>query len=215
MGLGERLEALGRQLGQREAAFVEELQLARARAEELRADVAEALDSDVTPFQAIAPVLDRCARLDAVVYAIRGNRRGVTRAPVAADHVFGLHADVFHVVRRRAHVFRGDVAAVQRVDRSAVRTEDHLTVRLAVVPPDDGLAAAEIEAGDRCLVGHPARESERVDDRLTIVPVVPVAGAAKRRPHRGVVDRDDASISEVRIIPEHELLVPPFGHQFK
>ena len=42
MGLAERLEALGRQLGQREAAFVEELQLARARAEELRADVAEA-----------------------------------------------------------------------------------------------------------------------------------------------------------------------------
>ena len=43
MGLAERLEALGRQLGQREAAFVEELQVARARAEELRAEVAEAL----------------------------------------------------------------------------------------------------------------------------------------------------------------------------
>ena len=43
MGLGERLEALGRELGEREAAFAEGLQEARARAEELRTDVADAL----------------------------------------------------------------------------------------------------------------------------------------------------------------------------
>jgi hypothetical protein len=44
VGLGERLEALGRELGQREAAFAEGLQEARVRAGELRADVAAALD---------------------------------------------------------------------------------------------------------------------------------------------------------------------------
>ncbi len=44
MGLGERLEALGRELGEREAAFAERLQTARVRAEELRGDVADALD---------------------------------------------------------------------------------------------------------------------------------------------------------------------------
>ncbi len=43
MGLGERLEQLGQELGEREAAFAEQLQEARARAEELRADVADAL----------------------------------------------------------------------------------------------------------------------------------------------------------------------------
>ena len=43
MGLGERLEVLGRELGDREAGFSEELREARARAEELRAGVAEAL----------------------------------------------------------------------------------------------------------------------------------------------------------------------------
>ncbi len=43
MGLGERLEALGRELGGREAAFAEGLQKARVRAEELRSDVADAL----------------------------------------------------------------------------------------------------------------------------------------------------------------------------
>ena len=43
MGLAERLEQLGRELGEREAAFAEGHQEARARAEELRADVADAL----------------------------------------------------------------------------------------------------------------------------------------------------------------------------
>ncbi len=43
MGLGDRLEALGRELGDREAGFSEELREARARAEELRAGVAEVL----------------------------------------------------------------------------------------------------------------------------------------------------------------------------
>ncbi len=43
MGLGERLEALGRELGEREAAFAEGLREAWARAEELRAEVADAL----------------------------------------------------------------------------------------------------------------------------------------------------------------------------
>jgi len=43
VGLGERLEELGRELGHREAGFSEGLQQARARAEELRVDVDEAL----------------------------------------------------------------------------------------------------------------------------------------------------------------------------
>jgi len=43
VGLGDRLEALGRELGGREAGFSQELREARARAEALRAGVAEAL----------------------------------------------------------------------------------------------------------------------------------------------------------------------------
>jgi len=43
VGLAERLEALGRELSQREAESAEDLRAARARAEELRADVAEGL----------------------------------------------------------------------------------------------------------------------------------------------------------------------------
>ena len=43
MGLGGRLEALGRELGEREASFAEELGAARGRAEELRAEVADGL----------------------------------------------------------------------------------------------------------------------------------------------------------------------------
>lgn len=44
MGLGERLEALGRELGERESSHAESLDDARKRAEELRAEVAGALD---------------------------------------------------------------------------------------------------------------------------------------------------------------------------
>lgn len=43
MGLGDKLEALGREFGEREASFAPALQEARTRAEELRADVSEAL----------------------------------------------------------------------------------------------------------------------------------------------------------------------------
>jgi hypothetical protein len=43
MGLGERLEALGRELGERESSFAENLGRARGRADELRAEVADAL----------------------------------------------------------------------------------------------------------------------------------------------------------------------------
>jgi len=43
MGLGERLESLGRELGEREASIADALAQARERAEALRADVAAAL----------------------------------------------------------------------------------------------------------------------------------------------------------------------------
>ena len=44
MGLGERLEALGRELAEREAGSADDLRAARARAEELRADVAQGFE---------------------------------------------------------------------------------------------------------------------------------------------------------------------------
>jgi hypothetical protein len=43
MGLGQRLEKLGREFGEREAAHADGLAQARRRAEELRGDVADAL----------------------------------------------------------------------------------------------------------------------------------------------------------------------------
>ena len=45
MGLEERLEALGRELAEREVGSAEDLQAARSRAEELRADVVNGLSS--------------------------------------------------------------------------------------------------------------------------------------------------------------------------
>jgi hypothetical protein len=59
MGLDERLEELGRLLGKREAPHAEALELARARAEELRADVARALAAFLDAASAMgAPHMD-------------------------------------------------------------------------------------------------------------------------------------------------------------
>jgi hypothetical protein len=59
MGLDERLEELGRLLGKREAPHAEALELARARAEELRADVARALAAFLDAARAMgAPHMD-------------------------------------------------------------------------------------------------------------------------------------------------------------
>lgn len=62
MGLGERLEALGRELGEREAAHAEGLARARHRADELRDEVAAALARfHAAAEKAGAPQLDAVA----------------------------------------------------------------------------------------------------------------------------------------------------------
>jgi hypothetical protein len=84
-----------------------------------------------------------------------------------------------HVGRAGAHVFGRDVAAAKRVHETAVSAEDHLALDRAVVADDHGLAATEVQPGHRVLVGHAARQSERVDDRLFVAGVVPEARATE------------------------------------
>jgi hypothetical protein len=69
----------------------------------------------------------------------------------------------------------------------------------------------EIQPGDRILVGHAAREAQRIGDGFFVRRVVPEARAAERGTERGVVDRDDAAIAGALVGAEDELFVAELG----
>jgi hypothetical protein len=102
------------------------------------------------------------AGLNAFVDAERGHGRGVARAAARdgdAGHVLGLAGDPLHVLDGSSYVFGGYVAAAQRPHEAAERTEEGLRLQLLRVAHDHGLAAAEVEAGDRRFITHSARKS--------------------------------------------------------
>ncbi len=93
-----------------------------------------------------------------------------------------------------------------------MRPEDHLAVGGAIVSDDDGLAAAEIQAGHGVLVRHSAGEAQRVDDGFFVTRVVPEPRSAERGAEHGAMDRDDPAIAGGAIVAHHELLVPHRAH---
>ena len=144
--------------------------------------------------------------------AVMGDVARLGREP---RDVVGLHMDVIHIRGGGPDVLGGDVAPPERLDEAAVGAEDHLAVRGAVVPDDDGLPAAEVEPRDGVLVGHPTREPERVDDRLLVGGVVPEARPTQRGAECGVVDRDDAAVAGGLVRADDELLVTELGDGVK
>jgi len=119
--------------------------------------------------------------------------------------------DVIHICGGGPDVLGGHVAPAERLHEAPVRAEDHLAVRGAVVADDDRLPAAEVEPRDGVLVGHPAREPERIDNGLLIGGVVPEARAAERGAQRGVVDGDNAAVPRGLIRADDQLLVTELG----
>ena len=152
---------------------------------EIVADVAAALDRD----RAFARESSEPQRSFADAWIARNTPCAVTGdgspdRPARPRDVVGLHVDEVHVRRARADVFGRDVAAAEALDEAAVRAEDHLAIGRLVVADDDRLAAAEVQAGHGVLVGHAAREAQRVDDRLLVGGVIPEARAAERGAER-------------------------------
>jgi hypothetical protein len=72
---------------------------------------------------------------------------------------------VVHVGCSGADIFSRDVPPPKTFDRTTMCSEDCFPILRAIVSDDDGLSAAEIQAGNRVLVCHAARESQRVDHR--------------------------------------------------
>ena len=120
-------------------------------------------------------------RLDRSEHASGRHGRRIAGLVREAGHELRFHVHEVHVGRAGAHVFRRDVATAERIDEATVRAEHHLALGGAVVADDHGLAAAEVQPGNRVLVGHAARQSQGVDDRLFVAGVVPEARAAEGR----------------------------------
>ena len=126
---------------------------------------------------------------------------------------FAVH--VFHVVDVDADVFGRDVTAVQRVDETAERAEQGFGLVLGRIADDHRLAAAQVQARHRVLVGHAARQPQHVVQRFLVGPVRPHPQAAQRRAQHGVVDRDDGLQAGVLALTEHDLLVAGGGDGFE
>src|SRR5690606_9422595 len=95
--------------------------------------------------------------------AERGQYGGVAGAAVgerAADDEAGLAGHEVHVLAVGAHVAGGDVTAAERLDEAPVRAQQPLALVSGGIADDDGLAAAEVEARQRVLVGHALGEVE-------------------------------------------------------
>ena len=139
-----------------------------------------------------------------------GEHRGVA-GPAVRDRAAGderaLAGDVVHVLAEGADVAGGVVAAVERLHEAAVGAQQGLGLDPGRVADDHGLAAAEVEPGQRRLVGHPAGEVEDVVERVLLGGVGVEAGAAQGRAERGGVDGDDRLQPGRLVVAEHDLLM--------
>jgi hypothetical protein len=179
-------------------------------ADQVRADLADALDADPAAVQrrAAPGVLRRGPHR--LVDAERGQHGAVAGAAVlggAPGGEPGLAGDDVHVLHVGADVAGRVVAAGERLDEAAVGAQQRLGLVGGRVAEDDRLAAAEVEAGAGRLVGHRAGELEDVLEGVGLRGVRVEARAAERRAERRAVDRDDRPEAAGRVLAEDHLLV--------
>ena len=103
-----------------------------------------------------------------------GRQRGGVAAAAArgrrAHDVAGVAGDFIDFVGGRAHIRRREVAPPQTLNELAVGAQ--LRRRLARgVAEHDGLATAEVQAGDRRFLRHGGGEAERISHGLAFVRV--------------------------------------------
>src|SRR5690606_279964 len=135
----------------------------------------DALHRHVHPVEVAASHRELHAGLDAAPDAERREGARIARATVLglhAGHAPGSRADDLHVLEARAAVLGGDVPAPQVLDEPAEGAEQPGAIELLPRLDDDALATSVREPGDGGLVGHAAREPERIDQRLLLGVVV-------------------------------------------
>ena len=221
IGLDRLAAVLGDRALHQHRVQVGHVELGAAFAQQLHqfhADVAKALhgDADLAHFLVAELAVDRGhQRLQRTVGGERGRVAGAAMDLVHAGDIAGLQVDLLHVVDVAADVFGGDVAPAQRLDLAAEGAEQHLALVGARVADDDRLAAADVQPGQRVLVGHGAAQPQHVAQGVVAVGVGAHAHAAQGRAQGGVVDGDDRFQAGIAVVAEHDLFVAGSGEGFE
>ena len=149
--------------------------------------------------------------LDAEEHAERGVRAGIAPDFAAGDRQPGDEAGLLahrdHVGDRHADVFGGDVIAAEPIDRAAERREHLGRLGAIRVGEHDRLAAAERQPGHGVLVAHPARQPQRVGQRVGVIGIMPHPRAARGGPEVGRMHRDDRAQPALRVGDEMKRFV--------
>src|ERR1700694_5950137 len=174
---------------------------------EVGPDTAASHDGDDLSLETIGAPLLICRRLYSAKYPVGGDGRRISRLSSQPCDVPGLQVHVVHVLCARAHIFGRYVAASEALDKTTVSTENLLTVFGLVVADYDGLAAAKMKPRDSILVCHPARESERISDRLLVGGVVPESRPTKSWSELRAVNRENSPVANRRIAAHHNFFV--------
>ena len=90
---------------------------------------------------------------------------------------------------------------------AGVRPQQGLGLDQGRVTEDHRLAAAEVEPGDRRLVGHGPGQGQHVLQGVVLVGVGAEADAAERRAQLGRVHGDDRPQAARPVVAEHDFLV--------
>ena len=172
------------------------------------ADMAQALDDDPQPVQAVAaqPVIDGGpdAHEDA---ARRGGRRIAAAAFLQAGDMPGDAPDDRHVLDRSSDILGDDVASGQPVDGTPHGRYQFGGLLLARIADDHRFAAAEGQVGERVLIRHAARQAQRILHGLIFARISPHATTAQGWAAGGVVNGDDGFQTGFRVRCEHDLFV--------
>ncbi len=114
--------------------------------------------------------------------AVGRKRRRIATTAVRfhnAGHMLGFLVNKFHVFHRGAHVFSSDVAAIERVDKTAKGTENLFTIGCFRIGQDHRFAGAKIQSGRRRFIGHTAGKTEHIGQGFFLAAEVPHPGAAQ------------------------------------
>ena len=137
----------------------------------------------------------KCRRLHGAKNSMRREGRGVTGFVGQPGCIGSFLAHQFHIRRRGAHVLPGDVLPIEMVNEAAMRAKDGFAIHLPAFGDNDGFSSAERQAGERCFVSHPPRETQRIGESLVERLIRPDPRSADRRPQLGAMDRHNAVIA--------------------
>ena len=184
----------------------------------MTADLARALHRVTRACQVVVTEPPLQTGLDAVQRAEGRVRRRIAAA--AADLVYaydavGLLADDLHVVDVRAEVLGDDEPPAQCSDVPSQHAQQRFALAGLGIADQHGFAATQVQTGDRGLVGHAARQPQRIAQRLILRRIGPHAQAAEGGAEDRVVDRDDAAQAERLVVPPDNLLVGGLAQQLE